>query len=92
MVSTAMAAFLAVASAASPAVLKEASVDIAAVLDAASTAIAALLATDSAAFPETLDAASPDIANPLVNISPSIIPPKLLSADDLKLASLLIEA
>jgi len=54
--------------------------------------MAADLAVASAASPATLDAASPDIANPLLNISPSILPPKLLSADDLKLASLLIEA
>jgi hypothetical protein len=65
---------------------------IADVLAVASTAIAALRATDSAASPETLDAASDPIANPLLTISPSILSPKLLSADDLELASLQIEA
>jgi hypothetical protein len=53
--------------------------------------MAAVLATDSAASPETLDAASPEIANPLLIISLSIPPPKLLSAVALELASLLIE-
>jgi hypothetical protein len=62
-----------------------------AVLAVASIAMAAVLAVASAASPATLDAPSPEIANPLLNISPSILPPKLESADDLELASLLIE-
>jgi hypothetical protein len=39
----------------------------------------------SAASPLTLDAASDYIVNPLLNIPPSIIPPKTESADDLEL-------
>jgi len=90
-VSTAMAAFLAAASATSPASLNDASAAIPAVLAVASIAMAAVLAVASAASPATLDAPSPEIANPLLNISPSSLPPKLLSADALELASLLIE-
>ena len=86
-----MSAFLAAASATSPASLNDASAAIPAVLAAASTPMAALRATDSAKSPSTLDAASPEIANPLLIISPSILPPKLESADDRELASLLIE-
>ena len=78
-----MAAFLAAASATSPASLNEASAAMPANLAVASMPMAALRDIDSAASPETLDAASPEIANDLLKFSPSIRVPKLESADAL---------